>query len=359
MPRRQYASEGRFPAIDQGEGFIGGFTDDPSLVHSGKLPVIVFGDHTRCVKYVNFPFVQGADGVQVLKPRETINPWYAFYLLRGLRLPEKGYSRYMKFVKASLFPVPPIDEQQHILSVIETSTELIAQIRSNVARALKLLTRYRSEIVRKASASIAPLVPLRHVATTMFDGPFGSNLKTSDYAESGVRVVRLENIGRLMFQREKASFISEDKAAKLQRNLLAGGDILFSSFVDDETRVCLFPSDLPTRAINKADCFCVRPDPEICVSEYVALQLASPKVLEELRHDVHGATRPRIGLKQLKNIRIPLPPIEEQAQIASEAERGWKITDVLEIDALRVLSLLEHLDVASLDAALTGRLRER
>jgi len=93
----------------------------------------------------------------------------------------------------------------------------------------------------------------------IFDGPFGSNLKTSDYKTSGVRVIRLENVGRLRFKNERETYISQKKYLTLQRHTVSEGDIIFASFIDEEVRVCVLPR-LETAAIAKADCFCLRPN---------------------------------------------------------------------------------------------------
>ena len=63
---------GRFPVIDQGQAFIAGYSDAEERVIRDDLPLIVFGDHTRCVKYVDFPFILGADGTKVMKPKEEL-----------------------------------------------------------------------------------------------------------------------------------------------------------------------------------------------------------------------------------------------------------------------------------------------
>src|SRR5690242_11525036 len=75
----------------------------------------------------------------------------------------------------------------------------------------------------------------------LFDGPFGSNLKTSDYRESGVRVVRLENLANLHFIAEKRTFISMQKYQLLKKHTIVEGDILFGSFLDGAIRVCMLP----------------------------------------------------------------------------------------------------------------------
>src|ERR1700735_3184426 len=70
----EYRPAGRYPIIDQGQSVIAGWTDDGRGLISEGLPVVVFGDHTRALKFVDFPFVRGADGTQILKPRPEIDP---------------------------------------------------------------------------------------------------------------------------------------------------------------------------------------------------------------------------------------------------------------------------------------------
>ena len=73
IPNKQYLDQGKYPIIDQGQEFIGGYTNDETGVIS-QLPVIVFGDHTRVFKYVDFPFVAGADGVKIFQAKSFFSP---------------------------------------------------------------------------------------------------------------------------------------------------------------------------------------------------------------------------------------------------------------------------------------------
>lgn len=120
IPQKEYEPSGSIPVIDQGENLVGGYTPRLEMKSSVNPPVIIFGDHTRCVKWINTEFVQGADGVKVLVPRKKeFIAKYAYYALMACDLPDKGYSRHMKFVRSTYFPKPPIEEQ------IETSSVLI------------------------------------------------------------------------------------------------------------------------------------------------------------------------------------------------------------------------------------------
>jgi len=70
---------GRFPVVDQGQAFISGYSDAVERVIGDDLPLVIFGDHTRCLKYVDFPFILGADGTKVLKPEEDLFDAKFFY----------------------------------------------------------------------------------------------------------------------------------------------------------------------------------------------------------------------------------------------------------------------------------------
>ena len=82
----EYLREGKIPIVDQGKELIGGYTEDKSRLCKAELPVIVFGDHTKCLKFIDFPFALGADGVKVLRPKINANPKYLYYVLKSLRI---------------------------------------------------------------------------------------------------------------------------------------------------------------------------------------------------------------------------------------------------------------------------------
>ncbi|MCH9742054.1 MAG: restriction endonuclease subunit S, partial [Proteobacteria bacterium] len=69
---------GSYPIIDQGSDFIAGFSNCEELVFS-NIPVIIFGDHTTILKYIDFNFIVGADGTKILKPISLYNSIYIFY----------------------------------------------------------------------------------------------------------------------------------------------------------------------------------------------------------------------------------------------------------------------------------------
>ncbi|CCT61058.1 MULTISPECIES: restriction endonuclease subunit S [Acetobacter] len=131
-PASEYKEEGRTPIVDQGKSFISGYTDANTVYEN--VPVIIFGDHTRVIKWVDFPFSPGADGTQVLRTRaNTINK-FGYYLLQNVDLPNLGYSRHMKELKEQIFHCPPLPEQKAIAAVLSTADEEITAIESDLAR---------------------------------------------------------------------------------------------------------------------------------------------------------------------------------------------------------------------------------
>jgi len=177
----------------------------------------------------------------------------------------------------------------------------------------------------------------------IFDGPFGSNLKSSDYTSSGARVVRLENIGHLKFIGEKQTFVSPEKFRALQKHAVRSGDIIFSSFVEEKVRVCVLPDILDTEAIAKADCFTLRPFP-IIDRHYLALQLASMTSYCNLADDIHGATRPRVNTTQVRGLPVPLCSIEEQREIV---KRFYALIEIAARQERRIEAAFRRIDYTS------------
>ena len=125
-----YLDDGAFPIIDQGASFICGYTDDVEALWPYDLPVIVFGDHTRILKFVDFPFVIGADGTQCITPQAGIDARFLYYALQSLDLRGEGYARHFKLLKEQTIPMPHLREQREIaaqLLALETSISAAAQ----------------------------------------------------------------------------------------------------------------------------------------------------------------------------------------------------------------------------------------
>lgn len=135
---RSYQLSGRFPVIDQGQEDIAGWTDDESAVIDSPLPLIVFGDHTRAFKFINFPFVRGADGTQLMRPHGGIDPLFFFYACRSIDLQTRGYNRHFVMLKEKEIPLPPKDEQEAIGALLRRVEQLLIQQSSLIGMAQNL-----------------------------------------------------------------------------------------------------------------------------------------------------------------------------------------------------------------------------
>lgn len=106
LQSKQFQGVGKIAVIDQGQSPVAGYTDDESLAYKGRLPVIVFGDHTRIFKFVDHLFVLGADGVRVLTTKPNFDPLFAYWHCKLLSIPSAGYSRHFKYLKEKSFIRP-------------------------------------------------------------------------------------------------------------------------------------------------------------------------------------------------------------------------------------------------------------
>ena len=138
-PQTEFLEEGEFPVVDQGQSLVAGFVNDRSRVCSVKPPVIIFGDHTRALKYVDFEFAMGADGTKVLVPKVESDTKYLYYALKAIKIPAAGYSRHYKFLKETQIPLPPLAEQKRIAGILDAADALRAKRREALAQLDTLL----------------------------------------------------------------------------------------------------------------------------------------------------------------------------------------------------------------------------
>lgn len=122
-----YLLSGSIPIVDQSQKIIAGYCDSKEVY--SDTPVIVFGDHTRCIKWVDFSFCPGADGTQVLDVKKGVDKKLAYYVLLNTPIPNLGYSRHMRELKEKDFKIPlDLKEQIKIskfLSLVDQEIETL------------------------------------------------------------------------------------------------------------------------------------------------------------------------------------------------------------------------------------------
>lgn len=115
----QYETIGTNIIIDQGQSDIAGYTDQSEGLFT-DVPVIVFGDHTRIIKYINRPFFLGADGTKILKSKiPDANYKYLYYALKNAKIPNTGYNRHFKWLKQISISYPEHEKQSMIVEILD------------------------------------------------------------------------------------------------------------------------------------------------------------------------------------------------------------------------------------------------
>lgn len=125
-----YLIEGVIPVIDQGKDFIAGYIDDTFLAYDGPLPIIVFGDHTCVLKWVDFRFAVGADGTQLIQSKhpEELPPRFLFYTLQFVPLEQFGYQRHFKYLKEAKILIPSGNLAQKFEEAVSFNIDLILKL---------------------------------------------------------------------------------------------------------------------------------------------------------------------------------------------------------------------------------------
>lgn len=152
IPAKNYSSTGKLAVIDQGSAYIGGFTDEIEKVVNIELPVIVFGDHTRSIKFIDFPFAAGADGIKILKPNSYFVPKLFHWFLKAIKLPDKGYSRHFQYLRTSKIALPPLNEQKRIADKLDRLLAKVDACRERCDRIPLILKRFRQSVLAAATS---------------------------------------------------------------------------------------------------------------------------------------------------------------------------------------------------------------
>lgn len=166
------------------------------------------------------------------------------------------------------------------------------------------------------------------------DGPFGSNLKSAHYTDSGARVIRLQNVGDGEFRDERA-YISREHFETLRAHEAVEGDLLLASLGETLPRVAILPK-LDEPSIVKADVIRARLHPEI-LTKWVYYALLAPQTRAYAGALIKGVGRPRLGMAAMKAIPVPVPPLAEQYRIVEALEEQLSRLDAAELAVKRTL----------------------
>lgn len=355
VPQNQYMLEGKLAVIDQGAGQIGGYTNNLSMRSAAPLPAVVFGDHTRVVKYVDLPFAQGADGVRVLVPGSGVNPLFAFHALRCVRLPDKGYSRHFKFLKDTVFPLAPLLEQRRIVAKIDSLSSKSKRAREHFDHIPPLVEKFKQAVLATTFGKVnesAKLEPLQQCASFVTSGSRGW---AKYYSSQGAFFIRVGNVkrGQVSLSFDDIQCVSPPKGAEGQRTLVQHNDIVVT-ITADLGRIGLVPNNLGEAYVNQHIALIRMKNANY--APFVSWFLTSQQGQAQLLKNNRGATRAGLGLDDIRGVCVPLPSVAEQNQVVSHINRAFTWIDRLAAEAASARKLIDQLDQAVLAKAFRGEL---
>ena len=213
---------------------------------------------------------------------------------------------------------PSIEQQKAIVGVIERLSHII-DLNQHQLRTLDQLIKARFiELFGDPYSNPRnwKQMTFKEASTRLSDGPFGSNLKSEHYSDTGVRVIRLGNIGVGTFIDDDKSFIPVEHYEKLKKYTCRSGEIVIGTLGDPNLRACIIPQDIGI-AINKADCVHFIPKHDVLNATFACQYINCPETLLLAQGMIHGQTRARISSGQIAEMPIFIPPMNLQNEFAA------------------------------------------
>lgn len=359
---------GKYPAISQSQNLIDGYCDAEDKIVT-DVPIILFGDHTRNVKYIDFQFVISADGTKLLKPI-GIDGKYLFYwmTITAELIPNRGYARHFSLLKQQPVPIPPLAEQKRIVAKIEELLPHIAKydvaekrlsklnvdfpdkLRKSILQqavqgklterdpadepAAKLLKRIRAEkakLIADGKIKKGKLLPQIVEDEIPFDIPdtwvwasidetctniqYGTSNKSSKSGK--VAVLRMGNLQNGKIDYENLVYTSNDY--DIERCHLEYNDLLFNRTNSKELvgKTAIYKAEMP--AIYAGYLIRITPIEINCdYLNYVMQSYYFKQYCQRVKTDAIGQSN--INAEKLKRFIFPIPPLAEQQRIVSRVE---------------------------------------
>ncbi|MGY1519316.1 restriction endonuclease subunit S [Luteimonas sp. A482] len=354
VQRKDFLEVGDYPVVSQEDAFINGYWNDADDLLRLEHPVVVFGDHTRTLKYVDFDFVLGADGVKVLSPREFLDPKFFYYQMHRARPDSLGYARHYRLLRESCITYPALDEQRRIVTLLDDAFAGIATAKANAEKNLRSAREvFTCELAQRFISN----ENTRNVAMRdLFDVGSSKRVLKSEWKTSGVPFYRGREVTRLSTcgSVENELFISEKHFAELKSRYGApdSGDIVITAIGTIGN----------THIVRDSDCFYFK-DASVLwlkkasdvLSEFVNYWLKSPCFTEQMDKG-NGATVDTLTIQKLASVRLDVPPLQQQEYIVRKLDELRGETRQLESVYTRKLAALDELKQSLLHQAFSGQL---
>lgn len=341
-----YLAQGRYKIIDQSKEPIAGYTDDVSLVNGQLLPILIFGDHTRVLKYEDDPIALGADGAKALWVDPNIaDARYVYYFLRSIQIKEAGYSRHFKFLKEVEIPIPFKDGRPDFSDQIRI-VHLLSKVEGLIVRRKKTLQQL-DELLKSIFLEIFG-DPVRNekgwkISSLSSYGSFKNGLNFSK-GESG-STVRYLGVGDFksktkLYDIDNLGFV-ELNELPVQEYFLQDSDLLFVRSNGNRELVGRCMAIYPGDEIVTYSGFCIRYriNSPALQATYITHLFRSAAFRRVLLQGGQGANIQNINQQILSDLPIPVPEEKLQNQFSTIVEK----VETLKLSYQKSLNELEDL----------------
>ncbi len=360
IPSSEFKSEGKYPIIDQGQEFIAGYTDADEKLYKIKEPVVLFGDHTRVFKYIDFPFVGGADGIKIFSPNPRLfEPKFYYYALTSLKIPSRGYNRHYKILKEKKVVKPPLPEQKkiaYVLSKIQQAIEVqekIIKTTQEIKKALmqKLFTEgLNGEPQKQTEIGLIPesweVKKIGEFCEIKTGGT--PSRKIIKYWNGNIPWIKTTevNYNYIIDTEEK---ITREGLENSSTKLIPKDTLLIAMYGQGITRGRVAITGIEA-TFNQA-CAAIFPKKEISTTEYLYYYLTY--CYDYIRSLGHGANQRNLNTNIIRTVPIPLPSLDIQLIIV----RFLKTLDIKINLAKEIFSSYKNFFNTSLNILITGKIR--
>ncbi|TAJ94110.1 MAG: restriction endonuclease subunit S [Gammaproteobacteria bacterium] len=363
VQRKDFLNEGQFPIVSQEAEFTNGYWNDEADVFKVSTPVVIFGDHTQVLKYVDFDFVLGADGVKILQPRSFLRPKFLFYQLQAAELASLGYARHYRLLKELEIKVPPLPEQQRIVGLLDETFSGIATAQANAGKNLQnarsLFESHLQSVFTQRGAkwdrvTLQTLLDRRWIECHL-DGNHGSDYPRKDeFISVGVPYISANCLDDEHIDMSRAKYLSPSRAAQLRKGIAKDNDVLFAHNATVGPVAILHTDE--EKVILGTSLTYYRCDPKHILPEYLAHYMRSFGFKSQYLQVMKQSTRNQVPITKQREFFHVIPPLEEQKLIVGALdgllENGQRLAHIYE----RKLAALEALKKSLLHQAFTGEL---
>lgn len=319
IKKSAYGDGTQIAIVDQGQELVAGYTDEDHLALE-NCEYVVFGDHTRAIKWVDFKFAVGADGTKVLKAKPNLLPKFAYYAMTNLQIPNRGYNRHWTLVREMTIPIPPLAVQKEVVSTLDTFKQLEAELDAEVTARRRQRAALACNFAVSSRSHAWETVALGTIARPSID-PVKLD-PDEEYVSLGVKwygegvLAREPRIGREI----KAATLFRARAGQFIYNRMFVVEGSFA-IVSDACDWAVVSSEFPLYDLDTS-----RVDP-YWLLQYFRDEYTLRRIEAEVTGVERGTMKSRRRWKQdqFAEFRILLPPLEVQ----QESTRVLRLSDDL------------------------------